>query len=44
LADARAYKALGLQELSMLTITDQAQQLFAEMNRFADTLREVAAG
>ena len=39
-AAARAYAALGLHELSMLTTTDQASQLFAEMRRFADTLRE----
>ena len=39
-AAARAYAALGLHELSMLTTTDQAPQLFAEMRRFADTLRE----
>ena len=41
-AAARAYAALGLHELSMLTTTDQTPQLFAEMRRFADTLREAA--
>ena len=43
LADARAYKAAGIHEVSMLTTTDQSQELFGQMRRFADTMREATS-
>ena len=43
LADARAYKAAGMQELYMLTTIDNTQVLFAEMRRFAETMQEASA-
>lgn len=42
-AEARAYQAAGIQDVSMLTTTDQSQELFRQMRRFADTMREATS-
>lgn len=42
-AEARACQAAGIQAVSMLTTTDQSQELFRQMRRFADTMREATS-
>ena len=40
--EAKSYQAAGLHTLYMLTTSDQARELFAQMRQFAGTLREIA--
>ena len=41
LEEAKAYQAVGIQVLYLLTTSNKPQELFAQMRRFAGTMREI---